>query len=125
MKRLLEIGLSSAAAVILAAMSASAGPLVVPAAPAEAVSMAEQVQRHRHYHEHYHRHYHQHRHYYYGPGVYYRAPAYYGEWYHGYRPYYGGYYYAVPLGSVPPFYGLDVAPRFLYVAPRRRLFHDW
>ena len=125
MKRLLQIGLLSAVAIGLAAMSASAAPFAPPAALADAVSKAEQVKHRRQHHEHYHRHYHQHRHYHYGPGVYYGAPAYYGGWYPAYRPYYGDYQYALHSRSVLEFYGLDVAPRFLYVEPRYRFFHDW
>jgi hypothetical protein len=123
MKRLLQIGLSSAVATGLAPMIAIASPFSL-AAPAKIVSIAEQVKHRRKYHEHYHRHYHQHRHYHYGPGVYYGAPANFGGWYPAYRPYYGGYYYAPSVG-VPEFYGLDVAPRFLHFKPRYRLFHDW
>ena len=111
MKRFLQVGLLSALAIGLVAISASAAPFVPPAAPAEAVSKAEQVQ-HRHYHKHHHRHYHEHRHYHYGPSVYYTTPAYYVGWYPAYRPYY-------------EFYGLDVAPRFIYPEQRYRIFRHW
>lgn len=104
MKRLLHIGLLSAAAIGLVAMSASAAPLTPPAAFAEAASKAEQVQHRRHYHR---RHYHRHHRHYHGPR------AYYGPRYYGYGPYYRDYYYGGPSVSIGvPFFGLHVGPRY-------------
>jgi hypothetical protein len=123
--RLLKIGLLTAAVSGSAIMHALAGPIAPPAAPPDAVSIAEPVKYRRQYHEHYHRHYHEHRHYRYGTGVVYGTPANDGEGYNGYRPYYGGHHNAPRSLWVPEFYGLDVAPRFLYPEPRYRIFRDW
>ena len=122
MKRLFQIGLVTPVALGLAVISASAAPFAPIAAPVEAVSTVEQAKHRRHHHEHYHRHYHEHRHYHLGTGVIYRESLYYREGYNGYRPYY---YYAPRALSAPEFYGLDVAPRFLYPERRYRIFRDW
>ena len=109
MKRVLSFVTLGAAIVGLSAMSVSAAPITLPAAPAEAASQVEQVHR-RHYRHRHHRKY--------RPHVY-LAPRYYG--YRRYHYYDDGPYVYGGIGL--PFIGLSIGGGHRHY--RHRHYRHW